>query len=114
MIGTVYFLLNLISENKKKYNNSNLNIFTPMTKNREYKEYSKIKDMLHKIFDINDSINSSAMRELVEAGCSFNIYIIARKNVEMYLLCIPEDYLQNFVILELNGMSYVGIQVIKL
>ena len=52
-----------------------------MTKNREYKEYSKIKDMLHKIFDINDSINSSAMRELVEAGCSFNIYIIARKNM---------------------------------
>ena len=37
-----FFLLNLISENKKQVY-SNLNIFTPMTKNREYKEYSKNK-----------------------------------------------------------------------
>ena len=43
MIGTVYFLLNLISENSKKYNNSDLNILTPMTKNRELQRSFKNK-----------------------------------------------------------------------
>lgn len=81
MIGTVYFLLNLISENSKKYNSSDLNILTPMTKNRDYNDLSKIKDLLLKIFDKENSDNCSAIKELINSGCSFNIYIFSRNNM---------------------------------
>ena len=80
MIGTVYFLLNLIYENSKKFNNSDLNILTPMTKKREYMDLSKVEDVLLKIFDKENSSNCRAIKELINKGCSFNIYIIAREN----------------------------------
>jgi hypothetical protein len=81
MIGTVYLLLNLISESKKRYNNSDLNIYTPMTKNRDYRDLSMIKDILQKIFDTENSDNNNAMKGLIDAGCSFNIYIFSRVNM---------------------------------
>ncbi|MDB2636800.1 hypothetical protein N9Y54_06345, partial [Alphaproteobacteria bacterium] len=51
-----------------------------MTKNRDYRDISKIKDILQKIFDKENSDNCSAIKELINSGCSFNIYIIARGN----------------------------------
>ncbi len=83
MIGTIYFLVNLIYENEIKHDKKNktcLNIITPMTSNRKISNIDEIKKKLLEIFTPEKSLECSALKKLRDNGNQFFINVISRKD----------------------------------